>query len=138
MYALLGKYHELWTFRPVFFIHVIGTTSPHSIIFHYHLIFIFLYFHHYLFHYSFSLLGVMIFRIFKPVFFIPVIVTTSPYSIIFHYHLIFIFLYFHHYLFHSSFSLLRVMILRIFWYIKDSHITPFFIPSFDIDSEILA
>ena len=25
-----------------------------------------------------------------------------------------------------------------FWYIEDSHITPFFIPSFDIDSEILA
>ena len=60
MYALLGKYHELWTFRPVFFIPVIVTTSPHSIIFHYHLIFIFFYFHHYLFHSSFSLLGVMI------------------------------------------------------------------------------
>ena len=44
MYALLGKYHELRTFRPVFFIPVIVTTSPHSIIFHYHLIFIFLYF----------------------------------------------------------------------------------------------
>ena len=44
MYALLGKSHELWTFRPVFFIPVIVTTSPHSIIFHYHLIFIFLYF----------------------------------------------------------------------------------------------
>ena len=88
MYALLGKYYELWTFRPVFFI--------------------------------------------------PVIVTTSPRSIVFHYHLIFIFLYFHHYLFHSSFSLLGVMILRIFWYIEDSHITLFFIPSFDIDSEILA
>ena len=83
MYALLGKYHELWTF-------------------------------------------------------IPVIVTTSPHSIIFHYHLIFFSLYFHHYLFHSSFSLLGVMILRIFWYIEDSHITPFFIPSFDIDLEILA
>ena len=88
MYALLGKYYELWTFRPVFFI--------------------------------------------------PVIVTTSPRSIVFHYHLIFIFLYFHHYLFHSSFSLLGVMILHIFWYIEDSHITLFFIPSFDIDSEILA
>ena len=37
MYALLGKSHELWTFRPVFFIPVIVTTSPHSIIFHYHL-----------------------------------------------------------------------------------------------------
>ena len=61
-----------------------------------------------------------------------------PHSTIFHYHLIFIFLYFHHYLFHSSFSLLGVMILRIFWYIEDSHITLFFIPSFDIDSEILA
>ena len=36
------------------------------------------------------------------------------------------------------FSLLGVMILRIFWYIEDSHITIFFIPSFDIDSEILA
>ena len=57
MYALLGKSHELWTFRPVFFIPVIVTTLPHSIIFHYHLIFIFLYFHHYLFHSSFSLLG---------------------------------------------------------------------------------
>ena len=55
MYALLGKYHELWTFRPVFFIPVIFTTTPRSIVFHYHLIFIFLYFHHYLFHSSFFL-----------------------------------------------------------------------------------
>ena len=39
MYAFLGKYHELWTFRPVFFIPVIVTTSPRSIVFHYHLIF---------------------------------------------------------------------------------------------------
>ena len=36
------------------------------------------------------------------------------------------------------FSLLGVMILRIFWYIEGSHITLFFIPSFDIDSVILA
>ena len=35
------------------------------------------------------------------------------------------------------FSLLGVMILLIVLYIEDSHITLFFIPSFDIDSEIL-
>ena len=55
MYALLEKSQELCTFTHVFFIPVIVTTSPHSIIFHYHLIFIFLYFHHYLFHSSFFL-----------------------------------------------------------------------------------
>ena len=36
------------------------------------------------------------------------------------------------------FSLLGVMILPHCFGIEDSHITPFFIPSFDIDSEILA
>ena len=61
--------------------------------------------------------------------------TIISFSIVFHYHL-------------SLFSTLFVSLFffltwsddpsHFFWYIEDSHITLFFVPSFDIDSEILA